>query len=24
VWDTVSPLLSGDDREWLQHACSGI
>lgn len=24
VWDTMSPLLSGDDREWLQHACSGI
>ncbi|WP_179138054.1 aminopeptidase P family protein [Candidatus Entotheonella palauensis] len=24
VWDTVSPLLSGDDREWLQHACSEI
>ncbi len=24
VWDTVSPLLSGDDREWLQHACSAI
>ncbi len=24
VWDTVSPLLSGDDREWLQHACNGV
>ena len=24
VWDTVSPLLSGDDREWLGHACSAL
>ena len=24
VWDTVSPLLSGDDRDWLQQACSAL
>ncbi len=24
VWDTVSPLLSGDDRDWLQHACNDL
>lgn len=24
VWDTVSPLLSGEDREWLQHACNDV
>ncbi len=24
VWDTVSPLLEGDDRAWLQRACSEI